>query len=202
MYYIIGAAAFFILTYYFRNNIIYYFILYYDKLLSFKQNKITFTGINNIEMNEFNYLNYNEYFNYDIILVNFTINNKYKRLISTSICENPTNNIDFSKLNYMKDYISPIILVTIDLLDTNINKTIKDIDITSELNEFILINCNINLNNTKINKLLWISIINKKYNTNYSKELDIIYSIMLQDITIIKNNKINISVKDSVFSIL
>ena len=202
MYYIIGAAAFFILTYYFRNNIIYYFILYYDKLLSFKQNKITFTGINNIEMNEFNYLNYNEYFNYDIILVNFTINNKYKRLISTSICENPTNNIDFSKLNYMKDYISPIILVTIDLLDTNINKTIKDIDITSELNEFILINCNINLNNTKINKLLWISIINKKYNTNYSKELDIIYSIMLQDITIIKNNKINISVTDSVFSIL
>jgi hypothetical protein len=250
MYYILGFTIFVGLTYYFRNTIIYHFILYYDKLVSFKQKKITCTGINNKEMIEFNYWNYNDYFNYDIILVNFTINNKYKRLISSSICDSTPTNIDFSKLNYIPHYNSPIIFASVDLNDTtvdsaatantantanllNINaivandnavanandnavanandnavanandnaNSVKDLDITSELNEFILHDCNVNLNNNKLNKLMWISIINKKYSTNYSKNVDITYNIILQDVTNWKQNNINIVVNNGIMSV-
>jgi hypothetical protein len=248
MYYILGVSLFVGLTYYFRNKIIYHFILYYDKLLSFKQKKITCTGINNNEMTEFNYWNNNDNFNYEIILVNFTINNKYKRLISTSMC-------DFSKLNYIPHYNSPIIFASVDLNytvldDSNVDATTnllninanllnnnandandanllninandandandannataansttyaaQNLDITSELNEFILHDCDINLNNNRESKLMWISIINKKYKTNYSKGVDITYNIMLQDVTNWKKNNINIVVKNGIMSV-
>ena len=91
MNYILGFLSL-IPLYYYRTHVIYYFILFYDKLLTYKQKKITCTGINNNTMVKFNYSLDNEYLKYDIILVNFNINNKPKRLIYNS-------HVDFSLLN-------------------------------------------------------------------------------------------------------
>jgi hypothetical protein len=186
-YYILGIISL-IPLYYYKTNVIYYFILFYDKLLTYKQQKITCTGINNKTMVNFNYSLDNEYLKYDIILVNFNINNKPKRLIYNS-------SVDFSLLNTLPDYNSSIILATIDLYDGN-NCIKSEIDITSELNEFILYNCSINLNNKKISKLMWISIINEKYYTHYPSDLNIVFSLMKDDISTMRANEINIIVKD------
>jgi hypothetical protein len=181
--------------YYFRNNVIYYFILFYDKLLTYRQKKITCTGITNKAMVNFNYSLDSEYLKYDIILVNFSINNKPKRLIYKPgvIC--------FALLNSIPDYNSSIILATVDLYDGN-NCIRKEIDITEELNEFILYNCSITLNNKNLSKLMWISIINAKFYTNYSKDLTLTYSLMKDDISTIRGNEINILVKDGQLSCL
>ena len=186
-YYILGIITL-ILLYYYRNNIIYNFILFYDKLLTYRQKKITCTGINNKAMVNFNYSLYTEYLKYDIILVNFSINNKPKRLIYKP-------SVDFSLLNTLPDYNSSIILATVDLYDGN-NCIRKEIDITEELNQFILYNCSINLNNNNLSRLMWISIINAKFYTYYSNDLTIIYSLMKDDISTIRGNEINIIVKD------
>ena len=180
--------------YYYRSNVIYYFILFYDILLTYRQKKITCTGINNNIMIDFNYSLDAEYLKYDIILVNFNINNKSKRLIYKP-------SVDFSLLNSIPDYNSSIILATVDLYDGN-DCIRKEIDITEELNQFIIYNCNINLNNKKIYKLLWISIINSKYYTNYNKDLTIVYSLMKDDISTLRGNEINIRVKDGELSCL
>jgi hypothetical protein len=192
-HYILGIITL-IPLYYYRNNVIYYFILFYDKLLTYSQKKINCTGINSKTMVDFNYSLDTEYLKYDIILVNFSINNKSKRLIYTP-------SVDFSLLNTLPDYNSSIILATIDLYDSN--HCIKnEIDITSELNEFILYNCSINLNNKNLSKLMWISIINAKYYTNYSKDLTIVYSLMKDDVSTIRANEINILVKDGDLNLL
>jgi hypothetical protein len=194
MYYFILGIISLIPLYYYRSNVIYYFILFYDKLLTYRQKKITCTGINDKTMVKFNYSLDNEYLKYDIILVNFNINNKHKRLIY-----NPS--VDFSLLNYIPDYNSSIILTTVDLYDGN-NCIRKEIDITEELNEFILYNCSINLNNKNLSKLMWISIINDKFYTNYPKDLTIVYTLMKDDISTIRANEINIVVKDGELSLL
>lgn len=181
--------------YYYRSNIIYYFILFYDKLLNYRQKKITCTGINNTKMVNFNYSLDEEYLKYDIILVNFSINNKPKRLIykPRAVC--------FALLNSIPDYNSSIILATVDLYDGN-NCIKKEIDITEELNQFILYNCNINLTNKNLSKLMWISLINYKFNTDYSKDFTLIYSLMKDDISTIRSDEINILVKDGELSCL
>jgi len=180
--------------YYYRRSIIYYFILYFDKLLTHKQKKITCTGINKDTITHFNYCIDKDYFKYDIIIVNFSINNKSKRILYNS-------NIDFSLLESLPNYISPIILSTIELW--NNEELIKtNTDITTELNEFILYDCDIQLTNSKLDKLLWISIINNKYNTNYSKDLTLIYSIMKQDITTINNKNINIATVNGIITVI
>ena len=176
--YLIGISLWGGILYYYRHSIIYYFILYYDTLLTYKQKKITCTGINQ----------------HDIMIVNFSINNKSKRIIYNQT-------IDFSLLNSLPNYISPIILSTIELWDKE--KVIKtNIDITEELNEFVLYDCDIQLTNSPLDKLLWISIINNKYNTNFSKDLTIIYSIMKQDITTIKNKDINIATVNGIITVI
>jgi hypothetical protein len=192
-FYILGFISLYSI-YYYRNNVIYYFILFYDKLLTYSQKKINCTGINNKSMVDFNYCLDKEYLKYDIILVNFRINNKLKKIIYNST-------VDFSLLNTLPDYNSSIILATIDLYDGN-NCIKNEIDITTELNEFILYNCSINLNNKKLNKLMWISIINNKYYTKYSKDLTIIYSLMKDDISTVRANEINILVKDGDLNLL
>jgi hypothetical protein len=193
MYHYILGIIFLIPLYYYRTNVIYYFILFYDKLLTYKQKKMTCTGINNKVMVEFNYSLDNEYLKYDIILVNFNINNKTKRLIYNS-------SVDFSLLNSLPDYNSSIILATIDLYDNDNNCIRKEIDITEELNEFILYNCSINLNNKNLSKLMWISIINAKFYTYYPTDLTIVYSLMKDDISTLRANEINIVVKDGELS--
>jgi len=193
MNYILGFLSL-IPLYYYRTHVIYYFILFYDKLLTYKQKKITCTGINNNTMVKFNYSLDNEYLKYDIILVNFNINNKPKRLIYNS-------NVDFSLLNTMSDYNSSIILATIDLYD-GISCIKTEIDITSELNEFILYNCSIKLNNNKLSKLMWISIINEKYYTHYPTDLNIVYSLMKVDISTIRANEIDILVTNGDLNLL
>jgi hypothetical protein len=188
MYHYILVIIILIPLYYYINNNIYNFILFYDKLLTYSQKKINCTGINNKAMVNFNYSLDAEYLKYDIILVNFSINNKTKRLIYNS-------SVDFSLLNTLPDYNSSIILATIDLYDGN-NCIKKEIDITEELNQFILYNCSINLNNKNLSRLMWISIINNRYYTHYSKDLRIDYSLMKDDISTIRANEINIIVKD------
>ena len=181
--------------YYYRSKVIYYFILFYDKLLNYRQKKITCTGINNTKMVNFNYSLDEEYLKYDIILVNFSINNKPKRLIYKP-CD-----VCFALLNTIPDYNSSIILATVDLYDGN-NCIRKEIDITEELNQFILYNCSINLNNKNLSKLMWISLINYKYNTYYPKDFTLIYSLMKDDISTIRSDEINILVKDGELSCL
>lgn len=194
MYYFILGIISLIPLYYYKSNVIYYFILFYDTLLTYRQKKMTCTGINKTKMVDFTYSLDAEYLKYDIILVNFSINNKPKRLIYTP-------SVDFSLLNTIPDYNSSIILATVDLYDGN-NCIRKEIDITEKLNQFILYNCSINLNNKNLSKLMWISIINAKFYTYYPTDLTIVYSLMKDDISTIRANEINIIVKDGELSCL
>jgi hypothetical protein len=173
--------------YFYKNTIIYNFLLYYDIFINYQTKNITYTGINN--QNIINTNNLDDIKNYDIKIVNFNINNKTKRKIYT-------NDIDFSLLNNLPTYNSEIILATIDLFDINNQLIIKDIDITNEFNEFILYNTNIRVANSKLDKLLWISVINNKFNYDYSKELNINYNLMKDDISTINGEILNIVVKD------
>ena len=183
--YIFGIGLLFIPLYFYRN-ILYYFLLYYDIFINYKNKNISYTGINNqhiINTNNNNNIKY-----YDIKLANFNVNNKTKRKIYT-------NDIDFTILTNLPNYNSEIILATIDLFN-NDKLIIKDIDITNELNEFLVYNTILNLTNSKLDKLLWISIINEKFNYDYSKELIINYKLMKDDISTINGKTINVLVKD------
>ena len=60
----------------------------------------------------------------------------------------------------------------------------------------MLYNTEINITNSKLDKLLWISLINNKFNYDYSKELTINYKLMKDDISTINGEIINILVKD------
>ena len=194
MYYFILGIISLIPLYYYKSHVISYFILFYDTLLTYRQKKMTCTGINKTKIVDFNYSLDAEYLKYDIILVNFSINNKSKRLVYTP-------SVDFSLLNTIPDYNSSIILATVDLYDGN-NCIRKEIDITEKLNQFILYNCSINLNNKNLSKLMWISIINAKFYTYYTTDLTIVYSLMKDDISTLRANEINIIVKDGELSCL
>lgn len=183
--YIFGIGLLFIPLYFYRN-ILYYFLLYYDIFINYKNKNISYTGINNQHIINTNNINDIKY--YDIKLANFNVNNKTKRKIYT-------NDIDFTILTNLPNYNSEIILATIDLFN-NDKLIIKDIDITNELNEFLVYNTILNLTNSKLDKLLWISIINEKFNYDYSKELIINYKLMKDDISTINGKTINVLVKD------
>jgi len=194
LYYILGLGMCLIPIYYYRSAIIYNFIFYYDKLLIYKQKKIYITGINDKCINNFNYSITNDYLKYNIIIINFNIENSHKRMLYNS-------NIDFSLINEIPYYSCPIILGTINLYKNN--ELVKEnIDITIELNSFIIYNCEVSLNNDANTKLLWISLINNKYNTNYSKHLDIEYTIMEANINTISHNNIKIIVNNGIFTLL
>ena len=184
--YILGIGLIIIPLYFYKNKLIYNFLLYYDIFVNYSNKNISYTGINNQHIINTN--NIDDIKNYDIKLVNFNVNNKNKRKIYT-------NDIDFTILNNLPNYNSEIILATIDLLDNN-KLIIKDIDITNELNEFMLHNTMLNLTNSKLDKLLWISLINNKFNYDYSKELTINYKLMKDDISTINGEIINILVKN------
>ena len=183
--YLFGFGIFIIPLYLFKNKLIYNFLLYYDLFLNYNCKNISYTGINNKHIINTN--NINDIKNYDIILVNFNVNNKIKRTFYK-------NNIEFT-LNNIPNYNSQIILATIDLYNNN-KIIIKDIDITHELNQFMLYNISLSLTNSKLDKLLWISLINNKFNYDYSKDLTINYKLMKDDITIVNGKEINILVKD------
>ena len=184
--YLFGFGLCIIPLYLFKKKIIYNFLLYYDLFLNYNYKNMSYTGINNKHIINTNDIN--DIKNYDIKLVNFNINNKVKRKLYT-------NNIDFTLINNLPNYNSHIILATIDLFN-NDNLIIKDIDITNELNEFLLYNTILNLTNSKLDKLLWISLINNKFNYEYSTDLTINYKLMKDDITIVNGKEINILVKD------
>jgi hypothetical protein len=190
--YILGIGLLIIPLYFYKNKLIYNFLLYYDTFLNYGHKNITYTGIN--YQNICNTNNVNNIKNYEIKLVNFRVNNNIKRKFYT-------NDIDFTILNNLPNYNSEIILATIDLLDNN-KLIIKDIDITHEFNEFMLYNTEFNLTNSKLDKLLWISLINNKFNYDYSKELTINYNLMKDDISTINGENINILVKDGILKIL
>ena len=184
--YILGIGLLIITLYFYKNKLIYNFLLYYDIVVNYSNKNISYTGINNQHIINTN--NIDNIKNYDIKLFNFNVNNKTKRIFYT-------NDIDFTILNNLPNYNSEIILATIDLLDNN-KLIIKDIDITHELNEFILYNTILSLTNSKLDKLLWISLINNKFNYDYSKELTINYKLMKDDISTINGEIINMFVKD------
>jgi len=184
--YILGIGLLIIPLYFYKHNLIYNFLLYYDIVVNYSNKNISYTGINNQHIINTN--NIDNIKNYDIKLFNFNVNNKTKRIFYT-------NDIDFTILNNLPNYNSEIILATIDLLDNN-KLIIKDIDITHELNEFILYNTILSLTNSKLDKLLWISLINNKFNYDYSKELTINYKLMKDDISTINGEIINMFVKD------
>jgi len=185
--YLFGLGICIIPLYLFKNKIIYNLLLYYDVFLNNNNyKKISYTGINNKHI--INTDEINDIKNYDIKIINFNINNKIKRKFYT-------NNIDITLINNLPNYNSQIILATIDLFNNN-KLIIKDIDITNELNEFLLYNTMLNLTNSKLDKLLWISIINNKFNYDYSKNLTINYKLMKDDISTINNENINILIKD------
>jgi hypothetical protein len=184
--YILGLGLLIIPLYFYKNTIIYNFLLYSDIFVNCQKKNITYTGINNQHIINTN--NVNDIKNYDIKIVNFYVNNKSNRQIYT-------NNIDYSLLNNLPNYNSEIILATVDLFDNN-KLIIKDIDITNEFNDFMLYNTILSVTNSKLDKLLWISLINNKFNSDYSKELTINYNLMKDDISTINGEIINIVVKD------
>jgi hypothetical protein len=185
--YLLGIGLLIIPLYFYKNTIIYNLLLYYEIFVNYKTKNITYTGINT--QNIINTNNIDDIKHYDIKIVNFNVNNKTKRKIYT-------NDIDYALLNNIPNYNSEIILTTIDLFDNNNKLIIKDIDITNEFNEFMLYNTMLSVTNSKLDKLLWISLINNKFNYDYSKELTINYNLMKDDISTINGEILNIVVKD------
>jgi hypothetical protein len=185
--YILGIGLLISSLYFYKNKLIYNCLLYYDIFVNYSNKNISYTGINN--HNIINTNNIDDIKHYDIKIVNFNVNNKTKRIFYT-------NDIDFTILNNLPNYNSEIILATIDLFDNNNKLIIKDIDITDEFNKFMVYNTMLSVTNSKLDKLLWISLINNKFNYDYSKELTINYKLMKDDISTINGEIINIFVKD------
>ena len=193
LYYILGFGVMIIPIYFYKNKLIYNFLLYYDTFVNYQSNQITYTGINN--EHTINTADYQDIKNYDIQLINFSINNNIKTT-------HYKNNIDISKLKNETYYNSDIILATIDLYSNTNDIIIKDIDMTDELNQFMRYNTELNLTNSKIDKLLWISLINKKFNYDYVKDLTINYTLMDQYTNSYNSQQLNITITNGILKIL
>ena len=189
----LGLGIVFIPIYFYKENLIYNLLLCYDTFVNYQSNQITYTGINN--EHTINTSNYQDIKNYDIQLINFTINNNIKTI-------HYKNNIDITKLKNETYYNSDIILATIDLYSNTNDSIVKDIDITDELNKFMRYNTEINLTNSKTDKLLWISLINNKFNYDYFKDLTINYKLMDQHTNNYNSQQLNINVTNGILKIL
>ena len=89
-----------------------------------------------------------------------------------------------------------VILVSVDLY-SNGRLVQERIDITPEVNEFILDNTTVSLTNSDKDKLLWLNIINNKLNRKFDMSLDLEYNIMLEDISTYRSSSMEIVVKDN-----
>ena len=182
-YFILAIPSIF-LIYKYRYTILYTFVLQYDKLLGKIDNNITLSCIGNGEREATNYLekiNYQENIvdvKSDLVVLNLYINGKTKRIL----------------LN--KNFTGGVILVSVDLY-SNGRLVQERIDITPEVNEFILDNTTVSLTNSDKDKLLWLNTINNKLNRKFDMSLDLEYNLMLADISTYRSSSMEIVVKDN-----
>ncbi len=170
------------LVYKYRYTILYNLVLQYDKLLGKTSNNVTLTCIGNQE--DTNYLeniNYQENIidiKSDLVVLNLYINGNKKKIL----------------LN--KKLTCSVILVSVDLYDGG--RLVQErIDITPQVNEFILENTIVSLTNSDRDKLLWLNTINNKFNRKFDTHLDLEYNIMLTDISTYRSSSLEIVVKNN-----
>ena len=184
MSYFVLAIPTIFLVYKYRYTILYNLVLEYDRFMGRTSNNATLTCIGSGDGENTNYLkevNYQENIvdiNSDILALKLYINGKTKRIL----------------LN--KNFTGGVILVSVDLY-SNGRLVQERIDITPEVNEFILDNTTVSLTNSDKDKLLWLNIINNKLNRKFDMSLDLEYNIMLEDISTYRSSSMEIVVKNN-----
>lgn len=184
MSYFMLAIPTIILVYKYRYSILYNMVLEYDRFMGRTSNNVMLTCIGSGDSKNTNYLkevNYQENIvdiNSDLVALKLYINGKTKRIL----------------LN--QKFTGSVILVSVDLYSSG--RIIQErIDITPEVNEFILDNTTVSLTNSDKDKLLWLNIINHKLNRKFDKDIDLEYNIMLEDISTYRSSNMEIVVKDN-----
>ena len=182
MNYIVLIIPGMLLVYRYKYSILYNLVLAYDRFMGLTSNNINLSCIGNQEDS-----NYLEEINYqenivdiksDLVVLNLYINGNKKRVL----------------LN--KKLTCSVILVSVDLYDGG--RLVQErIDITPQVNEFILDNTIVSLTNSDQDKLLWLNIINKKFNRKFDTHLDLEYDVMLSDISNYRSSNMEIVVKNN-----
>ena len=172
------------LVYKYRYTILYKLVLEYDRFMGLTANNVTLTCIGNGEGEDTSLseeINYQENIvdvKSDLVILNLYINGNKKRVL----------------LN--KKFTCGVILVSVDLYDGG--RLIQQrIDITPQVNEFILDNTIVSLTNSDQDKLLWLNIINNKFNRKFTTDLDLEYDVMLSDISTYRSSSLEILVKNN-----
>ena len=80
----------------------------------------------------------------------------------------------------------------------------KEIDLTTIINEFVMYNSYIELKNSEKCKQFWIDIVNKNTNNNiqFNERLNITWKIILEDVSIYKNENLVIDVKNGKINVI
>ena len=180
MNYLVLAIPGILLAYKYRYSILYRLVLEYDKFNGITSNNVTLSCISN-EIDNPKEINYQENIvdvKSDLVVLNLYINGNKKRVL----------------LN--KKFTCGVILVSVDLYD-NGRLVQQRIDITPQVNEFILDNTIVSLTNSDQDKLLWLNIINNKFNRKFTKDLDLEYDVMLSDISNYRSSNLEILVKNN-----
>lgn len=177
-----------LVVYKFKNQILYNLLLAYDNIHKLNSNSSsTFSVIcseTNIEkkINDINNFKLNN--DNDILLLNFSYNNKKKQIILNNEFD---NNIILASVNvYIND-----------------KKIQSDLEITNELKKFLFDNKSIFLSNTNKSKLLWTNIINNKNNLNLNyKKIDLEYTIMTLNIETYISDNLGIQINNGKLKII
>ena len=188
MSYFVLAIPTIFLVYKYRYTILYNLVLEYDRFMGKTSNNVTLTCIGSGDGENTNYLkevNYQENIvdiKNDLVVLNLFINGNKKRVL----------------LN--KKLTCGVILVSVDLYEEG--RLIQQrIDITPQVNEFILDNTIVSLTNSIKDKLLWLNIINNKFNRKFDTHLDLEYDVMLSDISNYRSSSLEIIVKNNDFKV-
>ena len=184
MSYFVLAIPTIFLVYKYRYTILYNLVLEYDRFMGRTSNNATLTCIGSGDGENTNYLkevNYQENIvdiKNDLVVLNLFINGNKKKVL----------------LN--KKLTCGVILVSVDLYEEG--RLIQQrIDITPQVNEFILDNTIVSLTNSDQDKLLWLNIINNKFNRKFDTHLDLEYDVMLSDISNYRSSSMEIIVKNN-----
>ena len=184
MNYIVLIIPGMLLVYRYKYSILYNLVLAYDRFMGRTSNNVTLSCIGCGEEEDISYLkeiNYQENIvdvKSKLVSLNLYINGNRKRIL----------------LN--KNFSGSVILVSVDLYSGG--RAIQErIDVTPEVNEFILDNTTVSLTNSDQDKLLWLNVINNKLNRKYDMDLDLEYNIMLADISTYRSSSLEIVVKNN-----
>ena len=180
-------------SYIYRSLILYCFLYLYDKYKNYQEyinsKKISFDYVdnNNVYHNTNLSLKKIRQLNYKYIILNF----KNKKFIYS-------DNLDIKKLEEkLKKKTKNIIVCANILIYHNILQS-KEYDFHSELSKFFVDDITIDL---KEYKSLWISLINKKYNTNYDLSYSIKWFIITDKIKTYNSYSLIIKVIDNLVNI-